>query len=242
LSGVSSDPIIIALDLESAAQARLLVKRLGDSVGFYKVGMELYAAAGMDFARELMDSGKRVFLDLKMYDIPETVKRAVKQVAKTSVEFLTIHARLSVMQAAMDGRAGSSLKLLGVSVLTSMDDDDLLVDSGHPSTVQELVALRSRNAMAVGIDGIVCSPLEVAMVREVTSRTAILVTPGVRSRTETVADQKRVATPAEAVGAGANYIVIGREVTRAEDPVVEVERIREEISVAFQSVTQRRRV
>jgi len=235
-----SDPIIVALDLESAALARALVKRLGDSVDFYKVGMELYAAAGMDFARELADSGKRVFLDLKMYDIPETVKRAVKQVGKTSVEFLTIHARLSVMQAALDGRAGSSLKLLGVSVLTSMDDGDLLVDSGHPMTVQELVALRSRNAMAVGIDGIVCSPLEVAMVREVTGGNGILVTPGVRSLATTAADQKRVATPAEAVTEGADYIVIGREVTRADDPVAEVERIREEISVACQTVMRRR--
>lgn len=234
-----SDPIIVALDVDSAAQARSLLKTLGDSVGFYKVGMELYAVAGMDFAREVADSGKRVFLDLKMYDIPETVKRAVKQVGKTSVEFLTIHARLSVMQAAMDGRAGSGLKLLGVSVLTSMDDQDLLVDSGHAGSVQELVALRSRNAMAVGIDGIVCSPLDVTMVRGLTSSQAILVTPGVRSRVATAADQKRVATPAEAVAAGADYIVIGRQVTRADDPVAEVGRIREEIAAACQPVTPR---
>jgi orotidine-5'-phosphate decarboxylase len=234
-----SDPIIIALDLESAAQARSLVKTLGDSVGFYKVGMELYAAAGMDYARELADSGKRVFLDLKMYDIPETVKRAVKQVAKTNVEFLTIHARLSVMQAAMDGRAESRLKLLGVSVLTSMDDQDLLVDSGHSDKVGDLVALRSRNAIAVGIDGIVCSPLEVAMVRGVTSGKTILVTPGVRSRVGAASDQKRIATPAEAVAAGADYIVIGRQVTRAEDPVAEIVRIRQEIASTSQMVTPR---
>ncbi|HME09489.1 MAG TPA: orotidine-5'-phosphate decarboxylase [Bryobacteraceae bacterium] len=234
---MNHDPIIVALDLSDADQARALVQRLGNAVSFYKIGMELYAAAGMNFACELADSGKRVFLDLKMYDIPETIKRAVKQVAKTDVEFLTVHARLSVMQAAMDGRGTSSLKLLGVSVLTSMDEQDLLIDTGYPARVSELVALRSRNAMAAGVDGIVCSPLDVGAVRGVTGNKAILVTPGVRSRAGTAMDQKRVATPAEAVAAGADYLVIGREVTRANDPVAEIERIHGEIEAGSRMVT-----
>ena len=232
MSDLNHDPIIIALDFADAAQARSLVKLLGQSVGFYKVGMELYASVGIDFARELSESGKRVFLDLKMYDIPETIQRAVRQVAKTDVEFLTIHARLSVMLAAVKGRADSSLKLLGVSVLTSMDDADLRADLGYPATVSDLVALRSRNAMASGVDGIVCSPLDVANVRSITGSKAILVTPGVRSRSGTAADQKRVATPAEAVAAGADYLVIGRQVTRANDPMAEIERIHQELAMA----------
>lgn len=232
MSSLKHDPIIVALDLEDAAQARTLVKLLGRSVGFYKVGMELYVTGGMDFARELAESGKRVFLDLKMYDIPETVKRAVNQVSQTAVEFLTIHARLSVMQAAVEGRGASSLKLLGVSVLTSMDDRDLQADLGFPATVTDLVALRTRNAMAAGVDGIVCSPLEVANVRAMAGGKTILVTPGVRSPTAAAGDQKRVATPAEAVAAGADYLVIGRQVTRACDPVSQIEQIHREIEAA----------
>jgi len=241
MSALSRDPIIVALDFEDADQARFLVKLLGQSIGFYKVGMELYAAAGMDFARELVENGKRVFLDLKMYDIPETVKRAVRQVTKTGVEFLTIHARLSVMLAAVEGRGDASLKLLGVSVLTSMDDEDLRADLGYPAKVSELVALRSRNALASGVDGIVCSPLEVAAVRAVAGSKAILVTPGVRSRSGIAADQKRVATPAEAVAAGADYLVIGRQVTRADDPKAEIERIHEELAMVMpRSALERR--
>lgn len=232
MSSLKHDPIIVALDVEDAPQARTLVKLLGRSVGFYKVGMELYVTGGMDFARELAESGKRVFLDLKMYDIPETVKRAVNQVSQTAVEFLTIHARLSVMQAAVDGRGASSLKLLGVSVLTSMDDRDLQADLGFPATVSDLVALRTRNAMTAGVDGIVCSPLEVARVRAMAGGKAILVTPGVRSPTAAAGDQKRVATPAEAVAAGADYLVIGRQVTRARDPVSQIEQIHREIEAA----------
>jgi orotidine-5'-phosphate decarboxylase len=236
---MTHDPIIIALDVADASQARALVRRLGNSVGFYKVGMELYAAAGMDFARELAAGGKRVFLDLKMYDIPETVKRAVAQVAKTQVEFLTIHARMSVMQAAVDGRGVGGLKLLGVSVLTSMDNGDLFTDLGYPCTVRELVELRSRNAMAVGVEGIVCSPLDVSAVRAIAGPNAILVTPGVRSRAAAAADQKRVSTPAEAVASGADYIVVGRQVTRADNPLAEVERIHAEIAAVTRTVAVR---
>ena len=222
------NPVIIALDLDSAEQARALVDRLGDTVNFYKVGMELYAAAGMDFVRELQTGGKRVFLDMKFYDIGETVKRAVAAVARAGVAFLTVHGSRAVMRAAVEGRGDSPLKLLAVTVLTSYDQDDL-ADLGYPCAVSELVDLRVAKAMEAGVDGIVCSPLEVAAVRQIAGPKAILVTPGVRSAGAGKGDQKRVATPAEAIRNGADYLVIGRQVTRAEDPRAEAARIVEEV-------------
>ena len=225
---MNPNPLIIALDFESAAKAQELVGRLGDAVTFYKVGLELYAAAGMPLVRELTRQGKQVFLDLKLYDIGETVKRAVAQVAASGVAFTTVHGSRAVMRAAVEGRGGASLKLLAVTVLTSFDQDDL-ADLGYPCPVADLVALRVRKAREAGIDGLVCSPLEAAVVRALAGPEAILVTPGVRSAGAGKGDQKRVATPTEALRAGANYLVIGRQVTRAEDPRAEVERILEEI-------------
>ncbi len=225
---MNNSPLIIALDFESAEQARRLVGQLGDAVSFYKVGMELYAAAGMEFVRELTGSGKQVFLDMKFYDIGETVKRAVAQVARCGVSFCTVHGSKAVMRAAVKGRGDSQLKLLAVTVLTSFDQNDL-ADLGYPCSVSELVDLRVAKAMEAGVDGLVCSPLEVAGVRSITGPKAILVTPGVRSAGAGKGDQKRVATPAEAIRNGANYLVIGRQVTRSEDPVAEVRRISEEV-------------
>jgi orotidine-5'-phosphate decarboxylase len=225
---VTKNPIIVALDFEDAVQARALIARLGDTVDFYKVGMELYAAEGMQFVRELAEAGKQVFLDLKLYDIPETVKRATAQVAKTGAHFLTVHGSNAVMRAAVEGRGPSQLSLLAVTVLTSFDQQDL-AELGYQSSVADLVALRVKNAMAAGIDGIVCSPLEAAAVRSLAGPQAILVTPGVRSLSASSGDQKRVATPAEALAAGADYLVIGREITRAADPAVEALRILREI-------------
>ena len=225
---MKENPIIIALDVESVEQARDLVDRIGDAAPFYKVGMELYAAAGMQFVDELIGGGKQVFLDLKFFDIGETVKRAVAQVARRPIRFLTVHASSQVMRAAVEGKAGSNLQILAVTVLTSFDQSDLR-DYGHTSTVEELVEQRVRNAMTAGVEGIVCSPVEVGRVRQVAGPSAILVTPGVRSAGSAVGDQKRVATPAEAIARGANYLVIGRQVTRAEDPRAEVHRILDEI-------------
>ena len=227
---MKTNPIIVALDVESADEARALVRRLEPRVTFYKVGMELYAAAGVAFVRELVDRGLDVFLDLKFYDIPETVRRAVAQVARTGVRLLTIHAVPSVMRAAVEGKGDSSLKLLGVTVLTSFGREDL-VEMGYTCEVSELVATRTRQAMDAGVDGIVSSPLEVAAVRRITGPNAILVTPGVRSAGSSAGDQKRVATPAEAVRNGADYLVIGRQITRAADPVAEAARVLEEIAV-----------
>ena len=225
---MTENPCIIALDVESAGEARALVGRLGDAAQFYKVGMELYAAAGMEFVRELVGEGKQVFLDMKFYDIPETVKRAVAQVARSGVRLATVHGSGAVMRAAVEGRADLPLRLLAVTVLTSFDQTDL-ADLGYPCAVSDLVALRVRKAMEAGIDGIVCSPLEAASVRALAGPGAILVTPGVRSAGAGKGDQKRVATPAEAIRAGANHLVIGRQVTRAQDPAAELARILEEI-------------
>jgi len=223
------NPLIIALDFESGEQARALVEALGDRADFYKVGLELYAAAGMEFVRELIAGGKRVFLDLKCYDIGETVKRAVRQIALSGVSFLTVHGSGPVMRAAVEGRGTSALKLLAVTVLTSFDQEDLS-DLGYPCGVPELVALRVRKAMDAGIDGVVCSPMEAASVRALAGAKAILVTPGVRSAGASTGDQKRTATPAEALRSGANYLVIGRQVTRADDPAAEFARILSECS------------
>jgi len=210
-----NNPIIVALDVPTPDEARALVHKIGDAAGFYKVGMELYAAAGIAFVDELLAAGHKVFLDLKFYDIPETVKRATAQVARLGVHLLTVHGSNAVMRAAVEGRAANALRLLGVTVLTSFDQSDL-ADLGYPCPVEDLVALRVRKAKEAAIDGIVCSPLEAASVRATLGPDAIIVTPGVRSAGAGKGDQKRVATPAEAIAAGATYLVIGRQITRAE--------------------------
>jgi orotidine-5'-phosphate decarboxylase len=225
---MTRSPIIVALDVESAADARTLVKALGDSAGFYKVGMELYASAGMDFVRELLGQGKQVFLDLKLYDIGETVRRAVAQVARAGANMLTVHAVGQVMRAAVEGKGDSQLKLLAVTVLTSFDQSDV-TELGYSCTTSELVAMRVRTAVASRVDGIVCSPLDVRAVREIVGPSVTLVTPGVRSAGASKGDQKRVATPAEALAAGANYLVIGRQVTRAADPAAALAHVHAEL-------------
>lgn len=193
--------------------------------------MELYAAEGMPIVKELVAEGKQVFLDLKLYDISETVKRATARVAASGARFLTIHSSPALMRAAREGSGSSGLQLLAVSVLTSFSQQDV-ADLGHTRSVEDLVSLRVRNAVACGMDGIICSPLEAASVRAIAGPDTLIVTPGVRSRTTDTGDQKRFATPAEAIAAGANYLVIGRQVTRAADPVAEVAKIQAELSVA----------
>lgn len=222
------NPLIIALDVDSVEEARSLVSKIGSGADFYKVGMELYAVAGMPFVKELISAGKKVFLDLKLYDIGETVKRATRQIVQSGVTFLTVHGSAAVMKAAVEGRGDSSTKLLAVTVLTSFDQNDL-ADLGYSTPVADLVALRVRKAAESGIDGIVCSPLEVANVRKIGGPNLKLVIPGVRSAGAAVGDQKRVATPKEAIENGADYLVIGRQVTRAEDPKAACEEILMEV-------------
>ena len=229
---MNRNPIIVALDVDTAAEARSLVARLGDRINFFKVGMELFAAAGMEFVRELVGEGREVFLDLKYYDIPETVKRATALVAQSGVRFLTVHAVGSVVRAAVEGRGSSDLKILAVTVLTSFAAEDL-EDLGWQGAVAGLVELRARRALEARADGIVASPLEAAAVRRLAGPGPIIVTPGVRSAGKAAGDQKRVATPAEALRNGADYLVIGRQITRAADPAAEAARVLEELAAAF---------
>jgi orotidine-5'-phosphate decarboxylase len=240
---MTDSPIIIALDVENATIARTLVSSIGDAAAFYKVGLELFTSAGPDFVRELKAQGHQVFLDLKLHDIGETVRRAVAQVVKIAPDFLTIHATGQVMRSAVEGRGAdpgaAPLKLLAVGVLTSLDDADLEGD-GYEIGVSELVEKRARSAMAAGVDGIVCSAREVARVREITGRKMILLNPGVRSAGASTGDQKRIATPAEAIASGADYIVVGRQVTRSTDPRGETLKILDEISVTSHSASPRR--
>jgi orotidine-5'-phosphate decarboxylase len=228
---VIRDPLILALDFESADRARELVRTVGDAASFYKVGLELYAAAGMPFVEELLGLGKQVFLDLKLHDIGETVKRATAVIARSGVTFLTVHASVSVMRAAVDARGASNLRLLAVTVLTSLDDVDLRED-GYDRGGRELVEMRARQAVELRVDGVVASALEAARIRQLAGPDLLLVTPGVRSRGSAAGDQKRVATPAEALRDGADYLVIGRQVTRAADPVAALCLLRQEIEAA----------
>jgi len=227
-SMTAHNPIIVALDVESAGEARALVDRIGNQTDFYKVGLELFTAAGMDFVHELIGRGKNVFLDLKLYDISETVKRTVAQVARTGVRFLSVHSASAVMRAAIEGRGSSPLKLLAVTVLTSFDQQDVN-DLGHSRSLSDLVEWRVRTAMEAGVDGLVGSPLEARAIRAAAGPGPILVTPGVRSAGAGKGDQKRVATPAEALRDGADYIVIGRQITRAPDPAAALRQILDEV-------------
>ena len=225
----SANPLIIALDVDSTEEALKLIHNIGDAADFYKIGMELYAVGGMQLVSDVSASGKNVFLDLKLYDIGETVKRAAKYICGTGlVQFLTVHGSKTVMRAAVEGRGDTATKLLAVTVLTSFDQDDL-ADLGYNVPISDLVALRVRKAAESGIDGIVCSPLEVARVREIGGPDLKLVTPGVRSAGASKGDQKRVATPREAISDGADYLVIGRQVTRASDPRAACQQILKEI-------------
>ena len=219
------NPIIVALDLEDAAQALQLVDKTGDAVDFYKVGLELFTAEGPPVVRELTARGKRVFVDLKMYDISATVERAAARVAALGASFLTVHSSPQVIRAAVRGRGTSALKILAVTVLTSFDDADV-ADLGYTGlTAASLVEHFVHKGVDAGVDGFISSPLEVARVRAIAGPDKILVTPGVRSAGANQGDQKRVATPSEAIAAGANYLVIGREITRAADPREAAERI-----------------
>ena len=213
-----ADPrLIVALDAPNVETAKAWVAALGDAVSFYKVGMELVYAGGLPFARDLIASGKDVFIDLKLHDIPETVRRATAQIAAIGATFLTVHAYPQTMRAALAGAKDSSLGILGVSVLTSSDDADLR-EAGYAFTVADLVARRARQAAEIGIAGLVSSAAEAPMLKALVGSKLKLVTPGIRPAESDVGDQKRVATPSGALHGGADYLVVGRPITRAADP------------------------
>jgi orotidine-5'-phosphate decarboxylase len=225
------DRLIVALDLPSVADAEAMVARLGDTVGFYKIGLELIYAGGIDFARRLVGEGKQVFLDAKLLDIDNQVAGAIGTIIPLGVTFLTIHAYPKTMRAAVEARGDAPLRLLGVTVLTSMDDADLR-DAGFADTAAKLVAARAADARAAGMDGIVASPIEAEAVRRIVGPDIAIVTPGIRPAGSASGDQKRIATPASAIAAGVDYLVVGRPVTTAADPKRAAEDIIAEIKAA----------
>jgi orotidine-5'-phosphate decarboxylase len=227
------DRLIVALDLPDVGEAERLVERIGDAATFYKVGMELaYGGEGLAFARRLAAAGKQVFLDLKLHDIPNTVERATAQAAGLGATFLTIHAYPQTMRAAVAGARGSGLQILAVTVLTSYDDADLS-EAVYRFGVVETVRRRAEQALELGVDGLVASPAEAAMARETVGAGLAIVTPGIRPAGGAVGDQKRVATPAEAIRNGADYLVIGRPVTQAPDPRAAAAAVVAEIEAAL---------
>jgi orotidine-5'-phosphate decarboxylase len=231
---VNLDPrerLIVALDVPSVAEAEALVVRLGDTVSFYKIGYQLAFAGGIDFASALAGAGKRIFLDLKLHDIGSTVAKGVASVARLGASFLTVHAYPQTMHAAVDARAGSALRLLAVTVLTSYDDADLAA-AGYDFTVSELVGERAAQARDIGIDGLVCSGEEAAMLRPIIGTGMVLVTPGIRPAGADAGDQKRIMTPAAAIAAGADHLVVGRPIVAAGDPQVAAAAIVAEIAAA----------
>lgn len=225
--------LIVALDLPEVAAAEKLVIALDGAVEFYKVGYELALAPdGLAFAEMLARSGKKVFLDLKLHDIGNTIERAVARAAERGMTFLTVHAFPQTMRAAVRGRGGAKLKILAVTVLTSWDDNDL-AEAGYAMKVPDLVLKKAEQAKAIGIDGIVASAAEAVNIRKTVGRDTLIVTPGIRPAGNAAGDQKRVVTPGDAIRAGADYLVVGRPVTGAAEPMKAAETIVGEIAAAL---------
>ncbi len=223
--GLKADPrLIIPLDFPTVDEARKVVDLLGDSISFYKVGLELFATGGMDLARDLKAQGKQVFLDWKLHDIGATVQKAAAVLADTGGDFLTVHGEPQVMEAAVRGKGRSSLKILAVTVLTSLSEQDL-IEMGFSESPRSLVERRIHQALAAGCDGVIASPHEAALARSIGGKDFLVVTPGVRPDWSAKNDQARVATPAEALAAGASHIVCGRPITAANDPKAAAQRI-----------------
>ncbi|MCX7305561.1 MAG: orotidine-5'-phosphate decarboxylase [Hyphomicrobiales bacterium] len=208
--------LIVGLDVATLAEAQSVVRDLEGVVSFYKIGYQLVFAGGLDFARELAAGGTRVFLDMKLLDIDNTVAKGVENIARMGVSMLTLHAYPRVMRAAVDAARGSGLTLLGVTVLTSMDDEDL-AEAGYGLKTRGLVLRRAEQALAAGMGGIVCAADEAAAVRKAVGPDLAVVTPGIRPAGAAHGDQKRVMTPAEAIRAGASHLVVARPIIAAPD-------------------------
>src|SRR3954466_13341164 len=226
------DRLIVALDLPSVAEAEAMIRRLGDSVTFYKIGYQLAYGGGLPLIARLANAGKKVFADLKLHDIGNTVARGVESLAGLGATFLTVHAYPQTMKAAVEGRAGSSLKILAVTVLTSYDDGDLHA-AGYRLGVSDLVEARAQQAQLLGVDGLVCSPEEAASLHKIVGHQMSLVTPGIRPAGAATGDQKRIMTPGRAIAAGADYLVVGRPITEAADPKAAADAIQVEIAQAL---------
>lgn len=216
----ADDRLIVALDVPNIVTALPLVEALGDTVSFYKIGLGMLTGGGLALANELkQDQGKRIFLDMKFFDIGATVEAAVRGIAQYDFDFLTVHGDPQVVRAAGEGKKGSNTKILAVTVLTSLDRSDLDANMILPGTPSEIAVERAARALAAGADGVICSPQEAALVRALPeAKGRLIVTPGVRPAGAAVGDQKRVATPAEAILAGADHIVVGRPIWAAANP------------------------
>jgi orotidine-5'-phosphate decarboxylase len=224
------DRLIVALDVSTVDEARAMVARIGDAVAFYKIGYQLALAGGLSYAAELIGAGKKLFVDMKLHDISNTVAAGVRSASRVGATFLTVHAYPETMKAAATAREGG-LRVLAVTVLTSYDDADLRT-AGYSISVRDLVAQRARQALEAGVDGLVCSPEEVASLRAIVGDKLALVTPGIRPAGTEAGDQKRIATPSAAIAAGADYLVVGRPVVAAADPKAAAQAIVAEIASA----------
>ena len=225
------DRLIVALDLPSVEAAEAMIGKLGGAVTFYKIGYQLAYAGGLPLVQKLAGAGKKVFLDLKMHDIGNTIARGVENVARMGATFLTVHAYPQTMKAAVEAR-GPNLKILAVTVLTSYDDGDLHA-AGYRLNVSDLVEARAQQAQVLGVDGIVCSAEEAAHLHKIVGHQMHLVTPGIRPAGAATGDQKRIMTPGRAISAGADYLVVGRPVTKASDPKAAADAIQAEIKQAL---------
>lgn len=226
------DRLIVSLDLPGLEPAEAMIKRLSDSVTFYKIGYQLVYAGGLPLAQKLRAAGKKVFIDVKLHDIGNTVKSGVESLSSLGATFVTVHAYPQTMQAAVEGRGRSGLQVLAVTVLTSYSEADMEA-AGYKHSIADLVAIRARQAKAIGVDGLVCSPEEVTAVRAIVGNEMSLVTPGIRPAGSAVGDQKRIMTPSRAIKAGSDYLVVGRPIMEATDPKAAADAIQAEIAQAL---------
>ncbi len=217
---MSDDRLIVALDVPNALQGLAMAERLGDTVSFYKIGLGMLTGGGLALANELkQDHGKRIFLDMKLFDIGNTVENAVRGLAQFDLDFLTVHGDPHVVRAAKEGASGKELKILAVTILTSLNRDDLDAGLIRPGDMQEIVVERAAKAFEAGADGVIASPHEAALIRALPQAEGrLIVTPGVRPAGADLGDQKRVATPANAIANGADHIVVGRPIYHSDDP------------------------
>ena len=230
--GDMRERLIIGLDVPGVEEARSIVTRIGDAGSFYKIGYQLAYAGGFAFARELIEQGKKVFLDLKLHDIGNTVEEGVRSIARMGVTFLTVHAYPQTMRAAVAGKAGSDLKILAVTVLTSYDDNDLVEAGYAPVPAAELVSRRAGQARDIGIDGIVCAATEAQRVRGIIGPDRFIVTPGIRPAGSEAGDQKRIVTPGDAIRNSSTHLVVARPIVKAADPRAAAEAIVREMASA----------
>jgi len=228
----ADDRLIVALDLPNALAGLELAGRIGDAVSFYKIGLGMLTGGGLALAQELKDEhGKRIFLDMKLFDIGATVEKAVRGLAQFDLDFLTVHGDPHVVRAAAEGKAGSQTRILAVTILTSLDRDDLDASLIKPGEVQEIVLERAARAFEAGADGVIASPQEAALIRALPQAAdRLIVTPGVRPAGADLGDQKRVATPAQAIADGADHIVVGRPIWQAQDPRAAAEAVLAELA------------